>query len=257
MRQPIIQIRGLNKSFGSLPVLRQVDLEVQPSQVISIIGPSGSGKSTLLRCINFLERAQSGEIWIEGHQIPLKAREAELNGLRSRISMVFQTFNLWSHMTVLQNVMESPIQVKKIPPPQARQQALTLLERVGLLDKQDSYPSQLSGGQQQRVAIARGLAMDPRIMLFDEPTSALDPELVSEVLMVIQELARQGMTMLIVTHEMHFAAEVSDRVVFMDQGQILEEGHPSQIFHHPQVDRTRQFLDKMLNRQWKERMTGV
>jgi len=255
-RAPIIRVSGLHKRFGPLPVLRGIDLEVQAGEAVCIIGPSGSGKSTFLRCLNFLEEPEAGVVELDGEPmgfVPGPARrrrdtEARINRMRARIGMVFQSFNLWAHMTALQNVVEAPIHVKSLPRRVAEERASALLGRVGLADKRDSYPAQLSGGQQQRVAIARALAMEPEIMLFDEPTSALDPELVGEVLAVMASLARDGMTMIIVTHEMAFAEEVADRVLFMDSGAVVEEGRPMDIFHRPRSDRTAQFLARVLRR---------
>jgi polar amino acid transport system ATP-binding protein len=255
---PIIEVRGLNKSFGPLHVLKNIDLDVRPGEKICIIGPSGSGKSTLLRCINFLEEPDSGIVRLAGAPIGFlenahgkrrRDSEANINRVRQSIGMVFQNFNLWGHMNVLRNIMEAPLYVARMNREAARERALALLERVGLADKRDAYPSQLSGGQQQRVAIARALAMNPRVMLFDEPTSALDPELVGEVLEVMHGLAYDGMTMLVVTHEMGFAAEVADRVIFMDSGRILEESAPQSFFQMPRSPRAARFLAKVIGRQ--------
>lgn len=240
----MITIRKLNKYFGDLHVLKDVDLSIEESEVVVIIGASGSGKSTLLRCINFLEFAQSGEIWIAGENIDSKT--TSLDRIRQEVGMVFQHFNLFPHKNVLENIIEAPIHVKGMKRQDAEEIAKDLLEKIGLPDKIDTYPSQLSGGQKQRVAIARALAMQPMAMLFDEPTSALDPELVGEVLQVMKDLAREGMTMAVVTHEMGFAREMADRVVVMDEGQIIEEGPPEQIFMSPRQERTRQFLSKVL-----------
>jgi polar amino acid transport system ATP-binding protein len=254
---PIIRIAGLHKRFGPLHVLRGVDLEVHPGEKICIIGPSGSGKSTLLRCINFLEEPDAGMIWLDGKPMGFiedgqghrrRAAEGDVNRMRASVGMVFQSFNLWSHMTVMNNIVEAPIYVSGLGRKAAEERALQLLERIGLADKRGSYPAQLSGGQQQRVAIARALAMEPKIMLFDEPMSSLDPELVWEVLEVMRGLARDGMTMLVVTHEMGFAADVADRVVFMDQGIILEEGVPSSFYRQPRHERAAQFLAKVIGR---------
>ncbi len=251
---PIVNLRAVCKSFGDLQVLKSVDLQVKLGEKICIVGPSGSGKSTLLRCINLLEEPNSGQLDVAGTHMdfePGSARkfsEKEVNRLRQSVGMVFQSFNLWNHMTALQNVMEAPIQIKGVPKAQAAESAQMLLQRVGLGNKSSSYPSQLSGGQQQRVAIARALAMDPKIMLFDEPTSALDPELVGEVLDVMEKLADDGMTMLVVTHEMGFAVEVADRVIFMDHGAILEDCVPSSFFHQPKTERAKQFLARLLGR---------
>ncbi len=240
----MLKVLNLNKSFGKLEVLRNVTLSVAEGEVVSVIGPSGSGKSTLLRCINFLENSQSGEIYIGGNMIERK--EKVVNKMRQNVGMVFQHFNLFPHKTVLQNVIEGPVQVKGVPKKDAVVRAERILRKVNLSDKTHVYPAMLSGGQKQRVAIARTLAMEPGIILFDEPTSALDPELVGEVLNVIRDLASEGMTMLIVTHEMSFAREVSDRIVFMDEGRIVEEGPPEEIFTAPKNNRTRIFLGKFL-----------
>ncbi|MFZ5753130.1 MAG: amino acid ABC transporter ATP-binding protein [Bacillota bacterium] len=240
----MISVRNLSKRFGSLQVLRDVSLEVAPGEVVVIIGPSGSGKSTLLRSLNYLEKPEAGEIIINGERLGQNPRD--VIRMRSQIGMVFQRFNLFPHMTALENVIEGPVTVKKVPKEEALAKGKTLLEKVGLGDKLTSRPSQLSGGQQQRVAIARALAMEPLIMLFDEPTSALDPELVGEVLAVMKDLAKEGMTMVVVTHEMGFAREVADRVLFMDEGRIIEEGKPEGIFSNPQNERTRAFLSKIL-----------
>ncbi|MBF7082348.1 amino acid ABC transporter ATP-binding protein [Desulfallas sp. Bu1-1] len=241
----MIKIKGLNKYFGSLHVLKDVDFAVDKSKVVVLIGASGSGKSTLLRCINFLELNDSGRVEIMGKNIDPK--KDDLNKIRQDVGMVFQHFNLFPHKTVLENVIEAPIFVKKMPRQEAMETASYLLEKVGLSDKAGVYPCQLSGGQKQRVAIARALAMNPKIMLFDEPTSALDPELVGEVLLVMKELAGEGMTMVVVTHEMGFAKEVADRVFFMDDGRIVEEGPPCEIFNNPRHERTREFLAQVLN----------
>ncbi len=250
----IIKTENICKSFGSVEVLKNVSLTVEPGEVVVIIGPSGAGKSTYLRSLNHLEKPTSGKIWIDdkliedrvnGHnqvKLPHKERAAIL----LEMGMVFQRFNLFPHMTALQNVMLAPMNVKGVPEKEAKEKAVKLLNQVGLGDKLDSYPAKLSGGQQQRVAIARALAMEPKMMLFDEPTSALDPELVGDVLNVMKELAEEGMTMLVVTHEMGFAREVADRVVFMYDGAILEEGSPKEIFTNPKHDRTRQFLQSVL-----------
>lgn len=240
----ILEVRDLHKKFGKLEVLKGINMSVQEGEVVVIIGPSGSGKSTLLRCINFLEKRQKGEIFIDGRLIERK--EAIMNSMRQNVGMVFQHFNLFPHKTVLNNVTEGPIQVKGMNKREAVLLAEELLEKVGLSDKKDVYPAMLSGGQKQRVAIARTMAMKPKMILFDEPTSALDPELVGEVLTVMKELAIEGMTMLIVSHEMGFAKEVSDRVIFMDDGKILEEGNPQDLFRNPQNERTQAFLSKIL-----------
>ncbi|MBE0466933.1 MAG: amino acid ABC transporter ATP-binding protein [Candidatus Desulforudis sp.] len=242
----MIEVRRLNKSFGDLQVLKDVDLKVEKGEVVCLIGASGSGKSTLLRCINFLEQGQSGEIWIEGRLV--EGKKDNLAKIRQEVGMVFQLFNLFPHKTVLGNVIEAPVMVKKVPVKQATEEAVTLLEKVGLADKAGSYPSQLSGGQKQRVAIARALAMHPKVMLFDEPTSALDPELVGEVLTVIKQLAREGMTMIVVTHEMAFAREVAEWVVYMDEGRIVEISKPAQMFDEPREARTREFLSRVLQK---------
>ena len=252
----MICIQGLHKWFGALHVLKGIDLEVQKSEVVCIIGPSGSGKSTFLRCINFLERPDAGKVFIDGQQMGSgetapggrpRRRESRLNRMRSQVGLVFQEFNLWPHMTALQNIVEAPIHVKGMNPITARELALSLLDQVGLLDKQDAYPAQLSGGQKQRVAITRALAMDPKVMLFDEPTSALDLELIGEVLAVMKNLAQAGMTMVVVTHEIRFAAEAADRVIFMDNGAIIEQAPPHKLFHAPETRRAQQFLAQVLS----------
>ena len=239
----MIKIRDLHKAFGSHEILKGIDLDVAKSEVVVVIGPSGSGKSTLLRCVNYLEVPTSGMITIDGQDI---TRKVNINTIRAEVGMVFQHFNLFPHMSVLQNIILAPLKVRNQSEDEAKKIAMELLERVGLADKADSYPSQLSGGQQQRVAIARALAMRPKIMLFDEPTSALDPEMVKEVLDVMQKLAESGMTMMVVTHEMGFAREVADRVIFVDGGKILEMGTPDEVFSHPREARTRSFLEKIL-----------
>ncbi|KUO65940.1 MAG: polar amino acid ABC transporter ATP-binding protein [Gracilibacter sp. BRH_c7a] len=239
----MIKVTGLNKHFGDLHVLKDIDMEVQESDVVCLIGASGSGKSTLLRCLNFLEQAE-GEINIDGRIIDRKTMD--LNILRRDVGMVFQHFNLFPHMTVLENIIEAPIHVKKIERQQAIAEGKELLEKVGLGDKVDCYPSVLSGGQKQRVAIARALAMQPKLMLFDEPTSALDPELVGEVLSVMKELAQEGMTMVVVTHEMGFAREVGDWVVYLDEGRIIEVAPPEELFNNPKNQRTQEFLSCIL-----------
>jgi ABC-type polar amino acid transport system ATPase subunit len=238
----IIKIENLVKRFGKLEVLKGINLLVKKGETIVIIGPSGGGKSTLLRCINKLEEYQGGKIYLDGVDID----EYDVNQLRTRIGMVFQQFNLFPHMNVLENLILAPTKVKKMPREQAIEKAKALLSRVGLLDKIDAYPEQLSGGQKQRVAIARALMMDPEIMLFDEPTSALDPELVGEVLDVMKDLARSGMTMLVVTHEMGFARDVADRIAFISQGIVEEEGPPEEILRNPKKTRTREFLRRIL-----------
>ncbi|MDF2524794.1 MAG: Sulfate-transporting ATPase [Clostridiales bacterium] len=238
----IVEMKNVHKQFGDLKVLNGFNLTVHEGEKVVILGPSGSGKSTVLRCINKLEKIQSGNISFEGQEINKKSNLCEL---RTHIGMVFQRFNLFPHKTVLENVIEAPVRVRKLPYDKARDTAIQLLERVGLVDKCDSYPRQLSGGQQQRVAIARSLAMSPKIMLFDEPTSALDPELVGEVLLVMKSLASEGMSMIVVTHELGFAREVADRVIFMDQGITLEEGPPKEFFENPRNDRTKAFLSRI------------
>ena len=239
----MIDIENLRKSFGDVEVLKGIDLTIKEKEVVVIIGPSGSGKSTLLRCMNYLEEPTSGKVSVDG--IVLDG-EANINKVREEVGMVFQRFNLFPHMTVLDNIMLAPIKVRHITKAEAEDTARKLLARVGLADKADAYPSQLSGGQQQRVAIARALAMKPKVMLFDAPTSALDPEMVGEVLDVMRKLAEEGMTMVIVTHEMGFAREVGDRLLFVDDGRIIEQGDPKEVFEHPQEERTRLFLSKVL-----------
>ncbi|NLM47085.1 MAG: amino acid ABC transporter ATP-binding protein [Firmicutes bacterium] len=240
----MITVNNLTKRFGKLEVLRGISCHIAQKEVVVIIGPSGSGKSTFLRCLNRLEEATSGEIIIDG--IPVTDHKVDINLVRQEVGMVFQRFNLFPHMTALQNVALAPMKVRKYSKKDAEELAMSLLTRVGLADKAYQYPEKLSGGQQQRVAIARALAMRPKIMLFDEPTSALDPEMVGEVLDVMRSLALEGMTMVIVSHEMGFAREVGDRVIFLDDGQILEEGAPEEIFQNPQNPRTRSFLSKIL-----------
>ncbi|MCR5296829.1 MAG: amino acid ABC transporter ATP-binding protein [Clostridiales bacterium] len=237
---PVIELKNVNKHFGDLHVLQDVSLSVKKGEVVVIIGPSGSGKSTLCRTINRLETIDSGEILIEGEPVPQEGRK--LAELRSRIGMVFQSFNLFAHMSILDNLTLAPVDVLKIPRKEAREEAMKLLERVGVADQAKKVPAQLSGGQQQRAAIARALAMHPKAMLFDEPTSALDPEMIGEVLSVMTELASEGMTMLIVTHEMNFARQVADRVIFMDGGKIIEENTPDAFFEHPASERAQNFL---------------
>jgi len=236
----MISCCNIVKSFHKLEVLKGINLEVTSGEVVVIIGPSGSGKSTFLRCINYLEAPDSGTIIINGNTV--EEKEATLNNLRQNIGMVFQQFNLFPHKTVLDNIIEAPVILKKMTKDTAKRIGLELLKKVGLEDKADEYPNRLSGGQKQRVAIARALAMEPKIMLFDEPTSALDPELVGEVLTVMKQLANEGMTMIVVTHEMGFAKEVADRIIFMDKGKIVEEGPPDEFFAQPKNDRTREFL---------------
>lgn len=240
----MIKVEKLVKTFGENTVLKEIDLEVTPGEVVVIIGPSGSGKSTFLRCLNLLEQPTGGKITFEGND--LLAKGVKIDQIRQKMGMVFQSFNLFPHKTVLENLTISPIKVKQQEQAAAEETAKGLLEQVGLAEKADSYPSSLSGGQQQRVAIARALAMDPDVMLFDEPTSALDPEMVGEVLTVMQALAEKGMTMVVVTHEMGFAKEVADRVIFVADGIIQEQGTPEQIFEHPQNARTQDFLSKVL-----------
>ena len=239
----MIDIKGLYKSFGDLEVLKGIDLHIDPQQVVVIIGPSGSGKSTLLRCMNLLEVPTDGTIVVNGNDI---THGADINKVREEIGMVFQRFNLFPHMTVLDNIILAPVKVKGMSVEEASIIGRELLDRVGLLDKADAYPEQLSGGQLQRVAIARSLAMKPKMMLFDEPTSALDPEMVKEVLDVMKDLAVEGMTMAVVTHEMGFAREVGDRLIFVDGGKILEDGDPREIFENPRNERTKLFLSKIL-----------
>ena len=253
---PVLGLERINKSFGRLQVLRDVTLEVRKGEVVCIIGPSGAGKSTLLRCINHLEKVDSGTIFFEGAPIYRYVRdgktivdpERRVEEIRSHIGMVFQSFNLYPHLTALGNVIEAPVHVRGDKPEAARRLGLEELARVGIAEKANQYPHQLSGGQQQRVAIARALAMDPKVMLFDEATSALDPELVGEVLRVMRKLAAEGMTMVVVTHEMGFARDVGDRVVFMADGAVVEEGQPQQMFSAPSNQRTRQFLQTILDR---------
>ena len=251
----MIKVRGLTKRFGDSEVLKGIDLDIAESEVVAIIGPSGSGKSTVLRCLNFLEAPSSGQVFIDGRMLgyeerpgreAVRLKEAALNRQRAEIGMVFQAFNLWPHFTVLQNIVEAPILVRGMKRDAAEALACELLDRVGLLAKKDAWPATLSGGQQQRVAIARSLAMQPKVMLLDEVTSALDPETVHEVLDVIQQLAKDGMTMVLVTHEMAFAREVADRIVFMDEGRVLEVAPPAEFFVHPRHERARSFLDKVL-----------
>ncbi|XUY30055.1 amino acid ABC transporter ATP-binding protein (plasmid) [Agrobacterium sp. rho-8.1] len=250
-QNPMIQLRQIRKSYGDHEVLKGIDMSVARGKIISIIGPSGSGKSTLLRSINMLEAISSGEIWLDGQQVnrPLKGRafENHINHIRREMGMVFQQFNLFPHLTVLQNIMIGPMKLKGLAKAEALDRANTLLAKVGLADKGNAYPSRLSGGQKQRVAIARALAMQPKVMLFDEATSALDPELVEEVNQVMKQLAAEHMTMLIVTHEMRFAAEVCDHVMFMDGGVVVEEGAPGDVLSNPVEDRTRAFLRKHLS----------
>ncbi|WP_028531041.1 amino acid ABC transporter ATP-binding protein [Paenibacillus sp. HW567] len=240
----MISVRHLHKSFGAHKVLTDINADIRSQEVVVVIGPSGSGKSTFLRCLNLLEQPQEGDIIIDGTS--LMAKSTRINDIRTELGMVFQQFNLFPHKKVIENIMLAPVQVRKWPEDRAREKARELLQKVGLLDKAEMYPASLSGGQAQRVAIARALAMEPKIMLFDEPTSALDPEMVGEVLAVMKELAREGMTMVVVTHEMGFAREVGDRVLFMEQGVVVEEGSPEQLFGNPSHERTQAFLSKVL-----------
>lgn len=242
--EPFISIRGARKSFGKVEALRGVDLEVKKGEVVLIIGPSGSGKSTLLRSINRLERLDGGSIMIDGESVT--DERADIRQIREEVGMVFQSFNLFPHLSVVQNITLAPTTVKKVTTPEALEQARRLLEKVGLSEKVGAYPDQLSGGQQQRVATARALAMNPKVMLFDEPTSALDPEMIKEVLDVMTALAREGMTMLVVSHEMGFARAAANRVIFMDQGQIIETAPPEEFFTNPKEERTRRFLEHIL-----------
>ena len=243
--QPMVSLRGVDKHFGELHVLQNIDLQVQPREVVVVIGPSGSGKSTLCRSINRLETIDAGEIRIDGELLPVEG--AALARLRAEVGMVFQSFNLFAHRTVLDNVALAPVKVRGAKKAEAEKEALELLDRVGIAEKAQSHPAQLSGGQQQRAAIARALAMHPKVMLFDEPTSALDPEMVGEVLDVMTSLAREGMTMIVVTHEMGFARRAADRVVFMDHGQIVEEAPPAQFFDSPRSERAQSFLASVLS----------
>jgi polar amino acid transport system ATP-binding protein len=250
----MVKAEAVHKRFGSLEVLKGIDMEVLPGQVVVLLGASGSGKSTFLRCINHLEKINAGRLWVDGQLVGYRQegdklyelKEREISSKRAEIGMVFQRFNLFPHMTALENVCEAPCQVRKASKDAARTRARELLDQVGLAEKADVYPAQLSGGQQQRVAIARALAMDPKLMLFDEPTSALDPELVGDVLEAMKQLAKEGMTMIVVTHEMGFAREVGDQVVFMDQGVVVEKGVPTEVFANPQHDRTKVFLSRIL-----------
>ena len=254
MATPMVRAESVHKSFGRNEVLRGIDIEVAPREVMCIIGPSGSGKSTFLRCINHLEKIDAGRLWVDGELVGYQERGGRLHELpdrevcrkRSEIGMVFQSFNLFPHMTALENVIEAPVKVKREQVTAATERGRALLDRVGLGDKMNAHPRQLSGGQQQRVAIARALAMQPKLMLFDEPTSALDPELVGDVLNVMRDLAHEGMTMIVVTHEMGFAREVGDSLVFMDSGMIVEAGNPRDVIGNPQQQRTKDFLSKVL-----------
>lgn len=241
----MIEVKDLRKSFGSLEVLKGIDYNIEKGEKIVVVGPSGSGKSTFLRCLNLLETPTSGEVWVDGEMI--NGKKADVNKIRARMGMVFQQFNLFNHLTVMQNITLAPLKLKLYSSKEeAEEAAVALLERVGLADKRDAYPSQISGGQKQRIAIVRALAMNPEVMLFDEPTSALDPEMVGEVLNVMKELAEEGMTMVVVTHEMGFAREVGTKVVFMDEGRIIEENSPEEFFGNPQSPRLRDFLSKVL-----------
>ncbi|WP_304504539.1 MULTISPECIES: amino acid ABC transporter ATP-binding protein [Amycolatopsis] len=255
MSEPLLKAVGVRKNYGHTEVLKGIDLEVRKGQVVCLLGPSGAGKSTFLRCLNHLETIDGGQVWVDGEPIGFKLRGGKLYELREKdvarqrrdIGMVFQRFNLFGHRTALENVVEGPVRVLGADPAQARKEALDLLDRVGLADRAGAYPGQLSGGQQQRVAIARSLAMKPKLMLFDEPTSALDPELVGEVLAVMGTLAREGMTMVVVTHEMAFAAEAADEVVFLADGAVVETGPPERVLKSPEHERTRQFLARVLS----------
>ncbi|RYL94304.1 amino acid ABC transporter ATP-binding protein [Sporolactobacillus sp. THM7-4] len=240
----MIKVEHLKKTFGENVVLEDINLEVKRSEVVVVIGPSGAGKSTFLRCINLLDSITSGHVYIEG--VDLAGRKTNINKIREEVGMVFQHFNLFPHMTVLENIMLAPVKVRRISKEEAHERAIKLLQKVGLEEKASAYPDSLSGGQKQRIAIARALAMEPKIMLFDEPTSALDPEMVGEVLDVMKQLAKDGMTMVIVTHEMGFAREVGDRVLFMDGGYIVEQNKPNELFENPQEERTKAFLSKIL-----------
>jgi polar amino acid transport system ATP-binding protein len=251
---PMVKAEAVHKRFGQLEVLKGIDMEVLPGQVVVLLGASGSGKSTFLRCINHLEKINAGRLWVDGNLVGYRQegdklyelKEKEISKKRAEIGMVFQRFNLFPHMTALENIIEAPCQVRRVSKDAARERARKLLDQVGLAEKTDVYPAQLSGGQQQRVAIARALAMDPKLMLFDEPTSALDPELVGDVLEAMKQLARDGMTMIVVTHEMGFAREVGDQVVFMDQGVVVEKGVPTEVFANPRHERTKAFLSRIL-----------
>jgi polar amino acid transport system ATP-binding protein len=245
----VLDVAGVSKRFGDLAVLSDVSFQVAKGETVCVLGPSGSGKSTLLRCINWLERPDAGHVYLNGVRVGvnkagLVMRDRELSRIRTRIGMVFQHFALWPHLTVLQNLMEAPVQVQKRPRAEVRDEALALLAKVGLGDKRDVFPAKLSGGQKQRVGIARALAMRPDLLLFDEPTSALDPELVGEVLVVMRELAREGMTMVIVTHEMGFARDAATRVLFLDGGRVVEQGTAERFFSHPETERARQFIQR-------------
>lgn len=241
----MITVKNLKKSFGDNEVLKDISITIKPQEVVVVIGPSGSGKSTFLRCLNLLESVTEGKIYIDG--IDITDKKTNINKVRTEVGMVFQHFNLFPHKTVLENITLAPIKVKKVSPEKAKEKALELLKKVGLEEKANAYPDSLSGGQKQRVAIARALAMEPKVMLFDEPTSALDPEMVGDVLEVMKQLAKEGMTMVVVTHEMGFAREVGDRVIFMDGGYIVEENEPKELFENPQNERTKLFLSKVLS----------
>ncbi len=243
-KRTIVEIKNLSKSFGDNEVIKDMSLTVKEGEVVVLIGPSGSGKSTFLRCINALEEASGGSIIVD--DVDIRSKDTDINKVRENIGMVFQHFNLFPHKSVLDNITLAPVKLKKMTEEEAKEKAMSLLERVGMADKADNFPSQISGGQKQRVAIARALAMNPDIILFDEPTSALDPEMVGEVLNVMKELASGGMTMVIVTHEMGFAREVADRVIFMDEGVIVEQGTPEEVLNNPKEERTKSFLDKVL-----------
>jgi polar amino acid transport system ATP-binding protein len=245
----VLDVAGVSKRFGVLEVLSDISFRVEKGETVCVLGPSGSGKSTLLRCINWLERPDAGQIYLNGKEIGVNGggivmSDRELSRIRTRIGMVFQHFALWPHLTVLQNLMEAPVQVQKRPKPEVRDEALALLAKVGLSDKRDAFPAKLSGGQKQRVGIARALAMHPDLLLFDEPTSALDPELVGEVLVVMRDLAREGMTMVVVTHEMGFARDAATRILFLDRGRVVETGPPERFFSDPETERARQFIQR-------------
>ena len=245
----VLDVAGVSKRFGEVEVLSDVSFQVDKGETICVLGPSGSGKSTLLRCINWLERPDAGQIYLNGERVGINGAgivmsDRDLSKIRTHVGMVFQHFALWPHLTVLQNLMEAPVQVQKRPKAEVRDEALALLAKVGLSEKRDAFPAKLSGGQKQRVGIARALAMHPDLLLFDEPTSALDPELVGEVLVVMRDLAREGMTMVIVTHEMGFAREAATRVLFLDRGRVVETGSPDQFFSNPETERARQFLQR-------------
>ena len=249
MGSNVLDVAGVSKQFGALEILSDICFQVEKGETVCVLGPSGSGKSTLLRCINWLERPDAGRIYLNGAQIGVNGAgivmsDRELSRIRTRIGMVFQHFALWPHLTVLQNLMEAPVQVQKRPKAEVRDEALALLAKVGLSDKRDSFPAKLSGGQKQRVGIARALAMRPDLLLFDEPTSALDPELVGEVLVVMRELAREGMTMVVVTHEMGFARDAATRILFLDRGRVIETAPPERFFSSPETERARQFIQR-------------